>query len=68
MNNHKVRLLLNVSVKNGGVRTIRISNRRRAVIYPNGVIVGAQQTKPSARQNRLNNHCHFVNGVEGVTQ
>jgi hypothetical protein len=56
MNNRKASLLLNVSVKNG-VRTIRISNRRRVVIYPNGSTVGAQQTKPSARQNRWNNHC-----------
>ncbi|MEI9624990.1 hypothetical protein [Phytobacter diazotrophicus] len=60
MNNRKASLLLKVSVKNGGVCTIRISNRRRVVIYPNGSIVGAQQTKPSARQNRWNNHCQFV--------
>ncbi|QIH62345.1 hypothetical protein CRX67_03875 [Enterobacteriaceae bacterium A-F18] len=60
MNNRKASRLLGVSVKDGGVRTIRISNRRVLIIWPNGTIVGAQKRKPSAAQNRWKNHCYRV--------
>ncbi|MHB9329416.1 hypothetical protein ACP3S7_18015 [Phytobacter ursingii] len=60
MNNRKASRLLGVSVKDGGVRTIRISNRRWLIIWPNGAIVGAQMRKRSAAQNRWKNHCYLV--------
>lgn len=61
MNNRNARRMLGMSVKDGGVRTIRISNRRALIIWPNGTIVGAQMHKISASQNRWKNHSARAN-------
>jgi len=65
MNNRKARMLLKVPVKRpGGILAIRISNRRRAIVWNNGSIIGEQSFKRSARQNRWKNHSRLVKGVQ----
>lgn len=62
MKNRRARQILKVANFTIGrdFCTIRISNRRRAVCTRNGRFLYAEQSKPSARQNRWNNHCHLV--------
>lgn len=66
MNNRKARMLLNVPTKRpGGILAIRISNRRRAIVWNNGTVIGEQSFKRSARHNRWKNHSHHVEAVKG---